>query len=128
MAAAGAASPKPATRRTAATVAAVDILAGFCSGINVTLVGHPLETIKVRLQTQPSPPNHMYDGVLDCVRKTIKWEGPMGLYKGVGAPLGGQLFFRSLLFGVYAKYLAVMTAPAAAGAPPRALSLSLIHI
>ena len=122
MAASGAASPKPATRRTAATVAAVDILAGFCSGINVTLVGHPLETIKVRLQTQPSPPNHMYDGVLDCVRKTIKWEGPMGLYKGVGAPLGGQLFFRSLLFGVYAKYLAVMTAPAAAGAPPRALS------
>lgn len=108
---AGASSaPPPRTRRSPATVAAVDIFAGFCAGVNVTLVGHPLETIKVRLQTQPSPPNHVYDGVLDCVRKTLKWEGPAGLYKGVAAPLGGQLFFRSLLFGVYAKYLAAMQA------------------
>ena len=99
-----------ASRRTPTTVAAVDIFAGFCAGLNVTIVGHPLETIKVRLQTQPSPPNHVYDGVLDCVRKTLKWEGPAGLYKGVAAPLGGQLFFRSLLFGVYAKYLAAMQA------------------
>ena len=92
----------------------VDILAGVCAGINVTIVGHPLETIKVRLQTQPSPPNHVYDGVADCVRKTLKWEGPAGLYKGVAAPLGGQLFFRSALFGVYAKYLAYKQA---GGAP-----------
>lgn len=84
----------------------VDILAGVCAGINVTIVGHPLETIKVRLQTQPSPPNHIYSGVVDCFKKTLQWEGPSGLYKGVAAPLMGQLFFRSALFGVYAKYLA----------------------
>jgi len=70
-----------------------------------------LETIKVRLQTQPSPPNHVYEGVLDCFRKTLQWEGPAGLYKGVAAPLCGQLFFRSALFGVYAKYLSAAQAP-----------------
>eukprot|EP00960_Hanusia_phi_P067723 766685-Hanusia_phi.AAC.2 len=76
----------------------VDIASGFAAGVNVTLVGHPFETIKVRLQTQPSPPNHIYTGFIDCVRKTLTWEGPTGLYKGVAAPLLGQLFFRSALF------------------------------
>ena len=110
------------TRRSPATVAAVDIFSGFCAGINVTLVGHPLETIKVRLQTQPSPPNHIYDGVVDCIRKTVKWEGMAGLYKGVAAPLGGQLFFRSLLFGVYANYLAAMQSRVSAAGTPQPLT------
>ena len=30
----------------------VDLCSGFAAGINVTVVGHPFETIKVRLQTQ----------------------------------------------------------------------------
>jgi hypothetical protein len=32
---------------------AKDVFAGTCGGISVTLVGHPFDTIKVRLQTQP---------------------------------------------------------------------------
>jgi solute carrier family 25 (mitochondrial carnitine/acylcarnitine transporter), member 20/29 len=36
--------------------------------------------------------------VVDCARKTIKWEGVAGLYKGVSAPLAGQMFFRAGLF------------------------------
>jgi solute carrier family 25 (mitochondrial carnitine/acylcarnitine transporter), member 20/29 len=43
---------------------------------------HPFETIKFRLQTQRSPPNHVYLGFLDCVKKTLQWEGPRGLYEG----------------------------------------------
>lgn len=31
----------------------VDIFSGTIAGINVTFVGHPFETLKVRLQTQP---------------------------------------------------------------------------
>ena len=100
----------------AAATQVVDILAGVAAGINVTIVGHPLETIKVRLQTQPSPPHAIYSGVADCFKKTLQWEGPAGLYKGVAAPLLGQLFFRSALFGVYAKYLALKQA-GGGGAP-----------
>ena len=111
-----------ATRRTPLSVAGVEVLAGFCAGINVTLVGHPLETVKVRLQTQPSPPHHLYNGTLDCIRKTVQAEGAAGLYRGVGAPLGGQLFFRSLLFTTYAKYLAFMQARPTPSGAPHALS------
>eukprot|EP00292_Cryptomonas_paramecium_P011949 CAMPEP_0113698912 /NCGR_PEP_ID=MMETSP0038_2-20120614/22993_1 /TAXON_ID=2898 /ORGANISM="Cryptomonas paramecium" /LENGTH=303 /DNA_ID=CAMNT_0000622167 /DNA_START=11 /DNA_END=922 /DNA_ORIENTATION=+ /assembly_acc=CAM_ASM_000170 len=84
---------------------AVDLLGGFAAGINVTIVGHPFETIKVRLQTQPSPPNHIYNGFIDCVKKTIQWEGMSGLYKGVASPLIGQVFFRSALFWTNGAYL-----------------------
>lgn len=31
---------------------AKDVAAGTCGGISVTLVGHPFDTLKVRLQTQ----------------------------------------------------------------------------
>ncbi len=60
-----------------------DIFAGTISGINVTFVGHPFDTLKVRLQTQPVN-NPIYSGLkgflkikiwLDVFVKTIKWEG-----------------------------------------------------
>jgi len=74
-----------------------DIFAGTLAGINVTLVGHPFDTLKVRLQTQPQQ-NPLYKGLIDCLTKTIKWEGVGGLYSGVASPLIGQMFFRTALF------------------------------
>eukprot|EP00955_Chlamydomonas_euryale_P105764 365661-Chlamydomonas_euryale.AAC.49 len=46
----GAAAPAP---RGGALKLAKDVIAGTCGGISVTLVGHPFDTLKVRLQTQP---------------------------------------------------------------------------
>jgi solute carrier family 25 carnitine/acylcarnitine transporter 20/29 len=77
--------------------ALVDIFAGTIAGINVTFVGHPFDTLKVRLQTQPTD-KPIYSGVSDCFFKTLKWEGFSGLYKGVQAPLIGQMFFRATQF------------------------------
>lgn len=48
-----------------------DVFAGTCGGIAVTLVGHPFDTVKVRLQTQPMD-KPIYNGVVDCVQKTVK--------------------------------------------------------
>jgi hypothetical protein len=41
----------------------------------------PFEIIKVRLQTQ-SKENPQYRGIVDCLTKIIKNEGPLALYKG----------------------------------------------
>ncbi|XP_076161910.1 carnitine/acylcarnitine carrier protein colt, mitochondrial isoform X2 [Ptiloglossa arizonensis] len=67
-------------------------LSGGFGGICTVIAGHPLDTIKVRLQTMPLPgPNEvaLYKGTLDCAKKTITREGIRGLYKGMGAPLCG---------------------------------------
>jgi len=68
----------------------------------VTLVGHPFDTLKVRLQTQPVD-KPIYSGVVDCAKKTVQWEGLGGLYKGVTSPLAGQMFFRASLFGAFGQ-------------------------
>jgi len=55
-----------------------NFLAGGFGGICTVISGHPFDTIKVRLQTQPKPASGqpaMYAGTLDCVKKTVKHEG-----------------------------------------------------
>lgn len=69
-----------------------DFLAGGVGGACLVLTGHPLDTIKVRLQTQPKPQpgqRPFYTGTWDCATKTVAKEGFTGLYKGMGAPLVG---------------------------------------
>nr|POE80870.1 isoform 2 of solute carrier family 25 member 45 [Quercus suber] len=54
-------------------------VAGVFSGVAKLSVGHPFDTIKVRLQTAPK--SH-FSGPLDCVLQTVRKEGIVGLYKG----------------------------------------------
>lgn len=67
-------------------------ISGGFGGICTVIAGHPLDTIKVRLQTMPKPKGGeppLYAGTWDCAKKTVKREGVLGLYKGMGAPIAG---------------------------------------
>ncbi|CAL8402318.1 unnamed protein product [Arctogadus glacialis] len=69
-----------------------NFFAGGFGGVCLVFAGHPLDTIKVRLQTQPLPkPGETlaYTGTIDCFRKTLAKEGMKGLYKGMAAPIIG---------------------------------------
>ena len=78
-------------------------MAGTVGGLSLTLVGHPLDTIKVRMQTMPLPaPGQapMFSGMTDCIIKTARQEGLMAFYKGVSSPIVGIGAIYSLTFGV----------------------------
>ncbi|XP_066996720.2 mitochondrial carnitine/acylcarnitine carrier protein [Anabrus simplex] len=67
-------------------------LSGGFGGICTVVAGHPLDTIKVRLQTMPKhAPGEapLYTGTWDCAKKTVQKEGVRGLYKGMAAPITG---------------------------------------
>ncbi|TRY87842.1 hypothetical protein DNTS_007649, partial [Danionella cerebrum] len=69
-----------------------NFIAGGLGGVCLVSVGHPLDTVKVRLQTQPKPlpgRSPLYAGTFDCFRKTLAREGMRGLYKGMAAPVVG---------------------------------------
>ncbi|XP_065197821.1 mitochondrial carnitine/acylcarnitine carrier protein-like [Sycon ciliatum] len=69
-----------------------DFMAGGFGGVCLVAVGHPLDTIKVRIQTMPLPAageKPMYAGSMDCLNQTVKKEGVRGLYKGMLAPIIG---------------------------------------
>ncbi|KAK2167838.1 hypothetical protein LSH36_23g05046 [Paralvinella palmiformis] len=67
-------------------------IAGGFGGVCVVLSGHPLDTIKVRLQTMTKPmagQPPMYRGTFDCTKQILLKEGFTGFYKGMAAPLVG---------------------------------------
>lgn len=70
------------------------------TGIVGVIVSHPLDTVKVLLQTQ-DPVNPKYTGTFDCLRKVFAESHFRGLYKGMTSPLLGLSFVNAIVFGVY---------------------------
>ncbi|UJR24589.1 hypothetical protein I4U23_005964 [Adineta vaga] len=69
-----------------------NFLAGGVGGACLVVIGHPPDTIKVQLQTMPEPKKGekpMYNGAIDCVKKTVRKEGFLSLYRGVGSMFVG---------------------------------------
>lgn len=82
---------------------AKDLASGTVGGVAQLVVGHPFDTIKVKLQSQPAPlagQPPKYRGAMDAVKQTLAGEGPRGLYKGMGAPLATVAVFNAVLFTV----------------------------
>ncbi|PKI46885.1 mitochondrial carnitine/acylcarnitine carrier-like protein [Punica granatum] len=90
---------------------AKDLASGTLGGAAQLIVGHPFDTIKVKLQSQPAPlPGQppKYAGAIDAVKQTLAAEGPRGLYKGMGAPLATVAAFNALLFTVRGQMEALL--------------------
>lgn len=54
---------------------------GSLTGFIEAIICYPTEFVKTQLQLQ-SKTNPEYKGIMDCARKTVKANGPMGLYRG----------------------------------------------
>ncbi|PKS07674.1 hypothetical protein jhhlp_006281 [Lomentospora prolificans] len=76
-------------------------VAGVFSGIAKLSVGHPFDTVKVRLQTTNSA---RFSGPLQCVLQTVRNEGFFALYKGATPPLVGWMFMDSVMLGSLTVY------------------------
>jgi solute carrier family 25 carnitine/acylcarnitine transporter 20/29 len=76
-------------------------VAGIFSGIAKLTVGHPFDTIKVRLQTTDAA---RFAGPLQCLAQTVRNEGVRGLYKGATPPLVGWMVMDSTMLGSLTVY------------------------
>lgn len=76
-----------------------EAIAGLFGGCAGVLVGHPFDTVKVKLQTQDFR-NPRYSGTFDCFKKTIHQNGVRGLYRGIASPLAGVGGINAVIFGV----------------------------
>ncbi|ORX43999.1 mitochondrial carrier [Hesseltinella vesiculosa] len=75
---------------------AQDLIAGTIGGWAQVVTGHPFDTLKVRMQTQPSPP--IYKNAMDCFQQLVRSDGPKGLYRGVTSPLAGIGLCNAVVF------------------------------
>ena len=69
-------------------------LAGTCSGIGLTLVGHPLDTLKVRMQIG------LDKSLVAATSSLWKSEGVKGFYRGMLVPLSLTGAVNTVLFGM----------------------------
>lgn len=75
-------------------------IAGGLAGMASWLFNYPTDVIKTRLQAQ-TPSSMKYKGILDCVLKIVKEEGPITLWRGLGATLGRAFVMNSAIFPAY---------------------------
>ncbi|CAN9515714.1 unnamed protein product [Ophioblennius macclurei] len=78
----------------------LEFFAGSISGAVGLAVGHPLDTVKVRLQAQS-----VYKGIFHCVAKTYTNEGLRGFFKGMAFPVLTTGLINSVVFGSYSNAL-----------------------
>lgn len=69
----------------------------FLGGIACVLVGQPLDTVKVKMQTFPN----LYRNSLFCFKETFFKEGIRGLYSGTVPALVANVAENSVLFCAY---------------------------
>ncbi|KAG9010669.1 hypothetical protein FRB94_010146 [Tulasnella sp. JGI-2019a] len=82
----------------------VDFAAGTFGGMAGLLVGHPLDTVKVRFQT-PEIALKYTGGTFHAVRTIFIEERIRGLYKGIASPLAGTAFLNGTVFASYGFFM-----------------------
>lgn len=75
----------------------LSILTGASAGATEAFVVVPFELIKIRLQDRASAGK--YSGMIDCVVKTVKAEGPLALYNGLESTLWRHILWNAGYFG-----------------------------
>eukprot|EP00514_Thraustochytrium_sp_LLF1b_P008990 CAMPEP_0184551396 /NCGR_PEP_ID=MMETSP0199_2-20130426/24892_1 /TAXON_ID=1112570 /ORGANISM="Thraustochytrium sp., Strain LLF1b" /LENGTH=287 /DNA_ID=CAMNT_0026946553 /DNA_START=59 /DNA_END=922 /DNA_ORIENTATION=- len=83
----------------------IDLFSGTTGGLAQVAVGHPLDTVKVMLQTQKPDANGKvrYAGMMDCFKQTLASDGFKGLYRGAASPLIGAMLHNAALFFSFGK-------------------------
>ena len=70
-------------------------VAGSVAGIGQTVISHPIDTVKTRMQL------YDYNSPLVCLNSIYKQHGLRGLYQGMGAPVMGVALVNAILFTSY---------------------------
>ena len=53
-------------------------ICGFMAGFVATIIASPADVMKTRLMSSPDK----YTGIINCMTRTMKEEGPLAFYKG----------------------------------------------
>ncbi|KAF2263993.1 mitochondrial carrier [Lojkania enalia] len=84
----------------------LSILTGATAGATESLVVVPFELVKIRLQDKAQA--HKYSGMLDCVLKIVRNEGPLTLYQGLESTMWRHILWNAGYFGCIFQVRALM--------------------
>lgn len=98
-----------------------DFVAGWVGGISILLVGHPFETVKVRLQGSTFDYRKVtYRNSVDCSLRILHNDGIRGFYRGIAAPMLSVGVASGAMFFVYGQCLNYFALQHRSGVPTNA--------
>lgn len=98
--------------------AAKEYTAGFAAGVATVIIGHPFDTVKVKLQAHNTKTQvKEYKNALHCASRILVSEGVKGLYRGASSSFIGVAFESSLLFGMYSQMKKALQGEAESSSP-----------
>merc|ERR1712154_486297 len=73
---------------------------GAAGAASLTIV-YPLDYARTRLASDVGSGKQQFNGLIDCLTKTVKSSGVGGLYNGVGVSVVGIIPYRGVYFGLF---------------------------
>lgn len=77
-----------------------NIFSGGIAGALSIGITYPLEYVRVRLINN-NIEKKQFDGIIDCLTKTVQKDGMVGLYRGVSLGFCGIFVYRGFYFGLF---------------------------
>ena len=78
---------------------AINVVSGGMAGAGSLMIVYPLDYARTRLASDVGVGKQQFNGLMDCISKTVKKVGIRGLYNGVGVSIMGIIPYRGTYFG-----------------------------
>ena len=88
---------------------AVNMASGGLAGASSLLIVYPLDFARTRLGADVGKgADREFNGLVDCITKTMKKGGFFSLYQGFGISVAGIIVYRGAYFGFYDSAIGVL--------------------
>jgi len=93
-----------------------NLASGGAAGATSLLFVYPLDFARTRLGADvgKNAETKLYNGLVDCLKKTVASDGVKGLYAGFGVSVGGIIVYRAAFFGLFDTFKEFLPNPKAA--------------
>jgi solute carrier family 25 (adenine nucleotide translocator) protein 4/5/6/31 len=79
----------------------INMASGGLAGAGSLLIVYPLDYARTRLASDVGSGKAQFNGLLDCLKKTIQTGGIGAIYNGIGVSIVGIIPYRGVYFGLF---------------------------
>eukprot|EP01134_Creolimax_fragrantissima_P000669 CFRG0669T1 len=79
----------------------INMASGGLAGAGSLCIVYPLDYARTRLASDVGSGKRTFNGLGDCLKKTVQARGFFGLYNGFGVSVAGIIPYRGVYFGLY---------------------------
>jgi len=80
---------------------AINMASGGLAGAGSLMIVYPLDYARTRLASDVGAGKQQFNGLVDCISKTVKSGGVASLYNGIGVSVVGIIPYRGVYFGLF---------------------------